>query len=285
MPNPYDLDNSGCFSDCIYHSRNSGARFYVVVFGYEKGWCHPPLQTKTDRYIMHFILSGKGLFNGMYVEKGDICIANPNQVYSIQHSESDPMTFGWISLSGKELELMGDILHLPKSFITKMNDAQIRRIEEIFLDTIYRLHPAEELPFYLFSKFFQLLSIAKIPYMPTYESNNPYVDHALRFVNTHYAEDITVFDISKAVHLSVSHLRTLFSTELGYSPHQAIINKRMAVAMALLKSKGDISMNDVAEQCGYLDQGAFAKRFKKHTGYSPTEYRRIQLLGVDTSQT
>ena len=60
-PIPFNYDKTGKFSDCIYHSRNSGARFYVVVFGYEKGWYHPPQQAKTNRYIMHFILDGKGV--------------------------------------------------------------------------------------------------------------------------------------------------------------------------------------------------------------------------------
>ena len=193
------------------------------------------------------------------------------------------MTFGWISLSGKELELLVDMLHLPKNYTLKLDDAQIKRIEELFLDTVYQPHPDEELPFFLFSRFFQTLSIAKIPYTSIYETNNPHIDHALRFVNTHYASDITVYDIAREVNLSVSHLRTLFTQELQYSPYQAIINKRMAVAMALLKSKGEISMNTVAEQCGYMDQGAFAKRFKKHTGLSPTEYRKNQLIG-DTAK-
>ena len=278
-PIPFDYDGTGKFSDCIYHSRNSGARFYVVVCGYEKGWAHTPSPIRHNRYILHFILDGKGFFNGISVEKGDVCIALPNREYTIEHSESHPMTFGWISLSGKELELLVDMLHLPKSNVSKLDEEQIKRIEEIFLNTVYQTHPEEELPFFLFSQFFRMISIAKIPYAPIYETDNPHIDHALRFINTHYAEEISVYDISKAVHLSVSHLRTLFSIELNYSPHQAIINKRMSVAMALLKSQGEISMNEVAEKCGYMDQGAFAKRFKKHTGYSPTEYRRNQLLG------
>ena len=278
-PIPYDFDKSGCFSDCIYHSRNSGARFYIVVFGYEKGWYHEPNVIKNNRYILHFILDGKGTFNGEPVERGDICVALPNRKYSIGHSESAPMTFGWISLSGKELELLIDMLHLPKSHTMKLNEGQIKRLNELFWDAVYQLHPEEELPFFLFSRFFQTLSIAKIPYASIYETNNPHIDHALRFINTHYAKDITVYDIAREVNLSVSHLRTLFTQELQYSPYQAIINKRMAVAMALLKAKGEISMNAVAEQCGYMDQGAFAKRFKKHTGQSPTEYRKHQING------
>ena len=137
-PIPYDYDKSGQFSDCIYHTRNSGARFYVVVCGYEKGCPQQLFVQKNNRYILHFIMDGKGFFNGMPIEKGDVCIAIPNQEYTIQHSERSPMTMGWISLSGKELELLVDMLHLPKSHAPRLDDAQLKRIEAIFLDTVYK---------------------------------------------------------------------------------------------------------------------------------------------------
>ena len=270
---PYDQIEAERFSDMIYHSRNSGARFYVVVFGYEKH-LNSIFTNKIDRYILHFVMNGKGFFNGEPIQKGDLLISLPNQTYTIQHHQRDPMTFGWISLAGRELELMIEILHLPKANRITLSPDQTERIREVFLDTIYTPHTETEMPYYLVGQLFKILSYAKAPYSAPSMTNNPYIDHALRFINTHYAEKITVADVAKELGLSVSHLRNLFVAELGYSPQQALIDKRMSVAASLMQSDTAMSVQEIADACGYMDQGAFSRRFKRQMGISPTAYQK-----------
>lgn len=271
---PYDHAGTGRFADCIYHSRNSNARFYVVVCGYEIGWSRPAFSKQNDRYILHFIINGKGFFNGKPVKKGDICVALPHQSYSIQHHERDPMTYGWISLAGKELELMIEILHLPKATDLPLSTQQIDEVNELFLETLYQKRSKDHLPYFLLSQLFRLLTLAQIPYIPPMNTNNIYVDHALRYINAHYAENISVSDIANALSISVSHLRNVFSAEIHDSPQAMLINKRIAVATALMKSETPLSIREIAEACGYLDQGSFSRRFKKQIGMSPLEYQK-----------
>ena len=271
-PIPYDYGGTGYFSDRIYHSRNSEARFYVVTFGYEKGWGKSSSPRITNRYIMHFIFDGKGKFNNDEVKKGDIYILPPNKKHVIVHDAKRPMTLGWIGLSGKELELMLNILHLPDETNITLSEKQLKHIEDIFFDTIYKPHPDEEMPFFLFGRFFNILSKARIFYNPIIHNNNAHVDHALSYINTYYDKDISVEDVANHVHLSVSRLRSLFTEELGYSPQEAIIQKRMATAKALLLSENPPNIQTLAIMCGYNDPSAFSRRFKKEYGMSPSEY-------------
>ena len=271
---PYNHAQSDRFADMIYHSRNSKSRFYIVVCGYEKQWNLKPYTTQTDRYVLHFILDGKGSFNNRPIQKGDLVIALPNQTYTLQHNPRDPMTFGWISLAGQTLELMIEVLHLPKNHSTPLSLEQLEEIQKIFMDIIYSPHDKSTLSYYLFSKLFQLLTCAQISYSIPTSTNSPYIDHALRYINIHYAENINVSDIARELGLSISHLRNLFAAEVGHSPQQMLINKRMSVATSLMLSDPDLPIQEIAEACGYTDQSSFSRRFKQQTGFSPSAYQK-----------
>ncbi len=275
-PIPYDYDGSGFFSDRIYHSRNSHARFYIVTFGYEKSWFAAPRNRTINRYTLHFCFDGEGEINGTTIHRGDAYIVKPNEPYTVNYGQKTPITLGWIALSGTALEEMIEVLHLPLEPHFCVGPEQIKRIEEIFLDTVYENHEQEGLPFFLFSRFFQVLACTRLSYSLIPTTNNSYLDHAMGFINMHYHEEITVADIARELHISVSRLRSLFDTELGYSPQEAIINKRMSVAKAMLSGEHTMSIQSIANACGYSDQGAFSKRVKKETGLSPSEYRKKQ---------
>ena len=108
--------------------------------------------------------------------------------------------------------------------------------------------------------------------MPQTHSDNSYIDHAMSYIDSHYSMDISVEDMANTLHISSSHLRCLFADEFGYSPQEAIIKKRIAVAKSLLRSDNPPSIQKIAQMCGYSDQGAFTKRFKNEVGISPSEY-------------
>lgn len=61
---------------------------------------------------------------------------------------------------------------------------------------------------------------------------------------------------------------------MGVSPIQYLINKRIAHAKHLL-STSDMPIAKIATECGYDDPVYFSQVFKRITGYSPTEYRKI----------
>ena len=153
-PIPMDLEQKGAFGDRIYNAHNSGARFYVVTFGYSKS--APQMDTvdrQIDRYTLHFIFDGKGFFNGKPISAGQMFFAPQNEKYSIINSKDHPLTMAWIALSGTELENQLSLLRLPKDEgITYFQNADA--IEQIFTDTIYKEHFENNMELFLFSRFY-----------------------------------------------------------------------------------------------------------------------------------
>ena len=275
IPHPFDFAKTGYFSDVLYHSRNTNARFYIITFGYEEAWpqkyCPPRV---IDRYHLHFVFDGEGLFNGQPVHAGQIFIAPANQSYDILHSATHPMKMGWIGISGRESEEIIGALHLPQTPVIDMNPERIDQIRNIFLDVVYAPHPDVDLPFYLFGRAFHVLSLSGAS---SSREENPatsnYTQQALNYINVHYMDDISISDIAKAAHITESYLRALFTKELGVSPREMILQKRVSAAKELLRQE-EIPIATIAESCSYADRSAFAKRFKKITGLTPAEYRR-----------
>ena len=72
--------------------------------------------------------------------------------------------------------------------------------------------------------------------------------------------------------MSASQLERTFRRVLGLTPKQLIMRFRLEEALRLLTT-GDDSIADVAVACGYYDQSAFARHFKRVVGTTPAAYR------------
>jgi two-component system, response regulator YesN len=95
---------------------------------------------------------------------------------------------------------------------------------------------------------------------------------ALKYINGHYTEEITLDDVAGSVFLSPTYFSKLFSEEMGYR-FTAYLNKVRIEKSKLLLKGSDIPLVDIAGLVGYEDQSYFTKVFKRVTGVSPGKYR------------
>jgi AraC-like DNA-binding protein len=73
------------------------------------------------------------------------------------------------------------------------------------------------------------------------------------------------------------HMRRIFIDSVGISPVEYLTEIRIKAAKQLLENPS-ISSNTISKICelsGYNDIGYFSKIFKKKTGLSPSEYRKM----------
>ena len=91
-------------------------------------------------------------------------------------------------------------------------------------------------------------------------------------MNDNFTYEITLNDIAEAVHLSPIYLRELFISEMGMSPHNYILNKRIKKAKELLIINLS-SISEIATLSGFSSQSYFDYVFKKHTGMTPKQFR------------
>jgi AraC-like DNA-binding protein len=96
---------------------------------------------------------------------------------------------------------------------------------------------------------------------------------ATDFINRNYARPLSLEDVARAAQVSVSHLHMLFRTQLGESPHQYLIQKRLRTAGHSLAT-GKTSIKAVAAEVGYQNAESFCRAFRKFFGRSASEYRQ-----------
>ena len=84
----------------------------------------------------------------------------------------------------------------------------------------------------------------------------------------------TVEEMAEYANLSENNLRKLFREQTGTSPKHFLDQLWLNRAIDLLCST-DLSLADAARKTGCADPYYFFRRFKKLTGYTPAQYRRI----------
>lgn len=104
---------------------------------------------------------------------------------------------------------------------------------------------------------------------------HPTVSKIIAYINTHYAEEITLKTLSKMFYISPCYLSRTFKKVSGLSFPRYLNNVRVKEAKRLLK-KTKMPIGTVCEAVGYASNAHFGRAFKSLTGRSPQEYRRGQ---------
>lgn len=93
------------------------------------------------------------------------------------------------------------------------------------------------------------------------------------YLNEHYAEALTLSQISEKFFISTSHLSHVFKNETGLSPIQYMMQRRIGEAQSLLVETS-LTIQQIEERLGFTDSAHFSKMFKKCVGVTPKEYRK-----------
>lgn len=89
----------------------------------------------------------------------------------------------------------------------------------------------------------------------------------------HLFENLTIEDLAFLCNMSLSSFKRKFNQVFGTSPNKYIISKRLDKAQTMLKSS-DLSISEIAYECGFSDVSYFSKSFKKYYHYSPSEIKK-----------
>lgn len=95
----------------------------------------------------------------------------------------------------------------------------------------------------------------------------------LNYLECRLAENIRMADVATRLHTSTDYLNRLFRKELGVPPKRWLIERRMQLAISLLKDS-DLSIQEISQNCGYRCQFVFSREFRKKNGCSPLMYRK-----------
>jgi AraC-like DNA-binding protein len=100
------------------------------------------------------------------------------------------------------------------------------------------------------------------------------VEAARSYLDQNFYRPISLAQLATLANLSPRRLSELFRLQMGMTPNQYLLEKRMQIAWQLLEA-GHTSIQQVAERVGFGSLSAFSDRFRRHFGQSPSYFRQM----------
>jgi transcriptional regulator GlxA family with amidase domain len=97
---------------------------------------------------------------------------------------------------------------------------------------------------------------------------------SLSIMNREIADPPSLKSLAEAANMSPEHFSRKFKNAFNVSPKRYMLHKRIAFAKQRLLSEHK-NIDEVAEQSGFCDIFHFSRTFKKETGLSPSQFRKI----------
>lgn len=224
-----------------------------------------------DSWILHFILSGRGYFNGTPVSAGQGFIITPGLAEHYFPDEDAPWEYVWITSNDERISVLTDLLQADRQtgvFSFGHTDA-LRRTADFCIT-----HEGEHL-----SGFDLLEQVSRLfkhhqsaPGAQSKSNAEVYLDAAVRYIDLNLQTPVTVGELTDFLGITQAYLFKLFKARFGCSPKQYILERKMERAQTLLRQT-DFSVTHIANSVGFSNSLAFSKCFKSKTGLSPQRYR------------
>ena len=188
----------------------------------------------------------------------------------------------------KEDEMLGrtDFDFHPPAFASQYTeeDRRVMDSRRTLSDQVWLVTGADGMPHWYLSTKIPLIGMAgevigiagvMRPFDHTGEAPGEYrrLTPALEFVLERFGDRITVGDIAKKAHLSVSHLQREFQRIFGMTPSDYLLRVRLLMARRRLEQTNE-PIGKLALDCGFYDQSHFTRAFRRATGLRPLDYRR-----------
>lgn len=100
-----------------------------------------------------------------------------------------------------------------------------------------------------------------------------YVLRSIEYIHDHYQEKLTLTDLAQCAYMSNEYYTRVFMKYMGCRPFVYINNYRINQSVSLLLDT-DMSIIDIAMNCGFTTVSYYNLRFREIMDCTPTEYRR-----------
>ncbi|WP_409306648.1 response regulator [Pectobacterium sp. B1J-3] len=101
-----------------------------------------------------------------------------------------------------------------------------------------------------------------------------FIDRAKFHIEKNLFNNITLDDVAEKSFVSACYLSRAFKKTMGTGFSTYVANRKIKIAKSLLQFS-DLKVNIIALELAYQDANYFCRIFKKETGMSPSDYRKI----------
>lgn len=276
-------------SERFFYTPSTTARslfFYVTRVGhyyYDERYnfldsCDVAKQESHKNFFLAYVRAGTLYFQTTQIfsaERGQVALIDchkPHRFYTTGSAEAMWMHFDGSNSAAFFQQILA--FRGGRQTFTPPPDS---RIEQELAHIISGLRSSRSSEVDCSQRIYRILCTLLLPHAPTHTvATDTAITRAVRYIDEHLFEPLSVKQIASTVHLSPSHFSRLFRSTTGFSPHEYIMLHRIDEAKALLQST-NLSVKEIAFRVGYHSEVNFIIAFTDKTGLSPTLFRRNTL--------
>ncbi len=245
---------------------------------------HRPIGYPTFQCMICF--SGEGSFSfehqpGLRLGRGDILLIPGGVAHDYGPCGKEPWVLGYVGIDGTLVKPLVESLRLPLLQAIAINEHELERLgadlQELWHVDEHGGEDAHRIAsIRIYSLLISIASIAQqgMSYPPTRGdagSEEP-IREAVRFMEQHYMEDISLANIAAAVGYSRQHFQRRFKQVYGMRPGQYLQRLRLLKGAQLLEVEAGLTVGVIAEMVG-MELNYFVRLFKREYGMTPARYR------------
>ena len=214
----------------------------MFLFGSDEPHCITELYTETDLLNIHF--------------EPQLLWQQPENMELLTLFFAKNVNFS-NRFSGRDTALKNLILNIEKEISEKLTGYIIETKYRLFSALIYILRRYD---------YFD-----KSPNYIKYRLSTEKMKDAMNYINENLSDKLLLKNIAAAACMSQTYFSSVFKKLNGISPWEYITIKRIEKAIFLIKTT-NMTMLEIAGNCGFSSSSNFYKAFAKITGKKPTDY-------------
>lgn len=237
-----------------------------------------------DNFSIHFILSGTGFVEvegkKFTLKRGDAFLYFPQQQQRYFSSKSDPWTVRWVHFYGSPIHT-----YLSETGFGRFTLWRLTDLDPLLQAHDQLLQEAEK------NSFLQLATLSTLTYafFSAFTSNAvPKESHSRQEMDLRIQELLPkmkekapeVFDLecwAGEAGVSTYYFCRLFKRVTQMTPMAFVTLCRLQWSKQLLLEEKHLTVKEIAEKSGYMNQSYFNKVFLENEGLTPTQYREMYI--------
>lgn len=242
---------------------------------------HTSKRKNLASYLFIMVIKGKGTLsynNNTYnLKAGDCAFIDCHKFYS-HHTEKDLWQIKWVHFYGpntsaiydKYIQRGGQLVFKPKN-----QESYINIISEIFKAANTDDSLRDMVIFNHITKLLLLLMQESVNITSIHKSSKKQnIQHIKDFIDQNYCEKITLDQLSEKFYINKFYLSRIFKEQFGISVINYVQQLKITNAKKLLRFS-NLTIDEIAAECGIEDSNYFSRMFKKIEHLSPGEYRKL----------
>lgn len=254
---------------------------YCAIAQYDTSW-HSSMHSHPHAELF-FCLDGVGKLligsESIPLSQGDFFLINPGAEHTEQSDAEGQLSYIVIGVSG--VRFLAEDGSLPKYRLLRARQSS-HEFAPYFQDVLREVSRQREGYLEICLSILNVLFAKARRSTQVEMADSSFVSSSLdcsgikQLIDEHFARPITLDWLAKQAHISKYHLSHSFSKQYGVSPIQYLNKRRLEEARYLLANTLT-SLNEISMLTGFASPSYFSQTFKRHTGLSPSDYRKAHM--------